>query len=243
THPSNSDREANAKEQFVAAVADHRSPWVLFNEAADLRERMSYKFYRMVWRIPKNSELSDALKGQEYIDNEHAETTYHPKYHAAYDHRPLEPGDITELNGIVYESPWTEERMEKVYAKLFEGCKEHAEAHADLHKELASLNANIVGKPSPKMKRRIEEVEKKLDDNWEWFKSFDRRVYLLHVQMAAQDNKEWKDELVERYRFQMEVQRFYQEARKNFNKADWYIGAYGAWTRGEVQPPQDFGAE
>src|SRR5262249_61517380 len=99
------------------------------------------------------------------------------------------------------------------------------------------------GKPSAKMKRRIEEVEKKLDDNWEWFKSFDRRVYLLHVQMAAQVNKEWKDELVERYRFQMEVQRFYQEARKNFNKADWYIGAYGAWTRGELQAPPDFGAE
>src|SRR5262245_27545265 len=243
THPSNSDREANAKEQFVAAIVDHRSPWILFNEPADIRERMSYKFYRMVWRIPKNSELSDALKVQEYIDNEHAETTYDPKYHGAYDDRPLEPGDITELNGIVYESPWTEERMEKVYAKLFEGCKEHAEAHADLHKELASLNANIVGKPSPKMKKMIKEVEEKLDANWEWFKSFDRRVYLLHVQMAAQVNKEMKQELVERYRFQMEVQRFYQEARQNFNKADAYIAAYSAAVRGEIQVPNDFGAE
>ena len=42
------------------------------------------------------------------------------------------------------------------------------------------------------MKRKIEEVEKKLDENWEWFKSFDRRVYLLHVQMAAQVDKERK---------------------------------------------------
>lgn len=243
THPSNSDREANAKEQFVPAVVDHRSPWILFNDPADLKERMSYKFYRMVWRIPKNSDLSDPLKVQEYIDNEHAETTYDPKYHGAYDDRPLEPGDLSELNRIICESPWTEERIEKVYAKLYEGCREHAEAHADLHKDLASLNENVVGRPSPKIKRRIEETEKKIEENWEWFKSFDRRVYLLHVQMAAQVNLQWRDELVERYRFQMEVQRFYQEARNNFNKADWYIGAYGAWTRGEFQAPPDFGAE
>ena len=81
--------------------------------------------------------------------------------------------------------------------KLFDGCRLHAEAHADLHKELNSLNANVVGKPSPKIKRMIKQTEKKLDANWEWFKSFDRRVYLLHVQMAAQMNKEWKQELIE----------------------------------------------
>lgn len=243
THPSNSDREANAKEQFVAAAVDHRSPWILFSDAADLKERMSYKFYRMVFRIPKNADMAEAGQVQVYIDNEHAETTYDPKYHGAYDDRPLEPGDLTELNGLIYESPWTEDRMEKVFAKLYDGCREHADAHADLHKDLASLHENVVGKPSPKMKRRIDDVEKKIDENWEWFKSFDRRVYLLHVQMAAMMNQEWKDELVERYRFQTEVQRFYQESRHNFNKANSYIEAYFAAARGQIQVPNDFGAE
>ncbi len=243
THPANSEREANAKEDFVAAIVDHRSPWILFNNPAELREDMSYKFYRMVFRIPKGAELADAQKVQEYIDNEYAETTYDPKYHGAYDDRPLEPGDLSELNTIIHDSPWTEERMQKVYDKLFEGCREHAEAHADLHKELASLRNNVVGKPSGKMKRMIEDTEKKLDENWEWFKSFDRRVYLLHVQMAAQVDMDTKNELVERYRFQVEVQRFYQEARHNFNKADAYIGAYGAAMRGEIKVPNDFGAE
>ena len=32
----------------------------------------------------------------------------------------------------IRDSPWTEDRMEKVYDKLFDGCREHAEAHADL---------------------------------------------------------------------------------------------------------------
>jgi len=213
THPSDADREENAKEQFVATPIDHRSPWILFNNAADLKERLTYKFYRMVFRIPKNADLAEAQKVQEYIDNEHAETTYDPKYHGAYDDRPLEPGDLDELNESMRTAPWTEDRMEKVLERLYHGCRENAEARADMFKDLTALKENVVGRPSPKMKRKIEEAEKKLDENWEWFKSFDRRVYLLHVQMAAAVNKDWKRELVERYQFQVEVQRLYESAR------------------------------
>jgi Zn-dependent protease with chaperone function len=243
THPSNSDREKNAKEEFVPAVVDHRSPWILFDDAAELRERMTYKFYRMVFRIPKNAELADAVKVQRFIDNEHADTTYDPKYKGAYDDRPLEPGDLAELNGIVRDNPWTDERMEKVLEKLYDGCEEHAEAHSELYKEEQSLRSGIVGRPSSKMKKKLEQIKEKQDENWEWFKSFDRRVYLLHVQMAGQVDKELKDELVERYRFQLEVQRLYQESRAAFNKADAYLSAYAAAARGEWQAPPDFPGE
>lgn len=213
THPSDADREENAKEQFVAAPIDHRSPWILFENPADLKERLTYKFYRMVFHIPKNADLAEAKKVQEYIDNEHSDTTYDPKYHGAYDNRPLEPGDLEELNAAIRESPWPVDRMEKVYDKLYDGCRDHAEARADLQKDLSALRENVVGKPSPKMKRKIEEAEKKLEENWEWFKSFDRRAYLLHVQMAAAVNKDWKRELIERYQFQREVQRLYEESQ------------------------------
>lgn len=243
THPSNSDREKNAKEEFVPATADHRSPWLLFDDPADIRERMTYKFYRMVFKIPKNADLADAQKVQKFIDNEHADTTFDPKYKGCYDDRPLEPGDLTELNGIVRDSPWADDRMEKVLDKLYDGCEEHAEAHADLYKEETALRNSIVGRPSPKVKRKLEELKEKQDENWEWFKSFDRRVYLLHVQMAAQVDPALKDELVERYRFQLEVQRLYQEARAAFNKADNYLGAYAAAQRGEIQVPPDFPGE
>jgi Zn-dependent protease with chaperone function len=243
THPSNSDRERNAKEQFVPAVADNRSPWVLFDDPGELKERMTYKFYRMVFRIPKNADLADAIKVQKFIDNEHADTTYDPKYKGAYDDRPLEPGELPELNGVIRDKPWDDERMEKVLTKLYDDCEDHAEAHAELYKEMQALRSGIVGRPSPKMKRKMEAIEKKQDENWEWFKSFDRRVYLLHVQMAAHVDKDTKDELVERYRFQLDVQRLYQESRNAFNKADAYLGAYAAWQRGEINLPPDFAGE
>ncbi len=243
THPSNSDREKNAKEQFVGAVVDHRSPWVLFDAPAEIKERMTYKFYRMVFKIPKNTDLADAAKVQKFIDNEHADTTYDPKYKGAYDDRPLEPGDLGELNTILRDKPWDDDRMEKVLTKLYDGCEEHAEAHAELYKEAQALRSSIVGRPSSKLKRRIEDVEKKQDENWEWFKSFDRRVYLLHVQMASQVAKEEKEELIERYRFQLEVQRLYQESRAAFNEADKYLTAHAMNQRNEINLGPEFVGE
>ena len=240
THPPAHELEDNAKKEFIPAVVDHRSPWILFENGADLRERMTYKFYRMVFKIPKNTELADALTVQKFIDNEHADTTYDPKYKGCYDDRPLEPGELSELNGIVRDKPWDDERMEKVLDKLYDGCEKHAETHSELYKELQALRAGIVGRPSPKMKRKMEDLEKQQDENWEWFKSFDRRVYLLHVQMAKQVDKEQKDELVERYRFQLEVQRLYQESRQAFNKADAYLDALSAANRGQFTPGPDF---
>jgi Zn-dependent protease with chaperone function len=218
THPSNADREESVKEQFVPAVVDHRSPWILFTDAAELKERVAYKFYRMVHKIRKDTELDDPDKVQAYIDGEHADTTYDPKYQGIYDDRKLDPGEISELNQIIRESPWDEGRINKVFEKLYEGAAGKHEEYDELHKEKATLE-NTPGRPSGRMKRKIEKVEKQLDKVWEWFQSFDRRVYLVHVQMGQYVNREWADELVERYRFQMEIQRLYLEARFHQGKA------------------------
>ncbi|QJW97490.1 M48 family metallopeptidase [Frigoriglobus tundricola] len=243
THPSNSDREKNAKERFVPAVVDHRSPWVLFDEPGELRERMTYKFYRMVFRVPKNAELTDAVRVQKFIDNEHAETTYDPKYKGAYDNRPIVPGDLPELNVLVRDTPWAEERMEKVLDKLYDGCEDHAEARSDLNKELEALQSGIVGRPSKSLRRKIDEVEEKRAENGEWFKSFDRRVYLVHVQMAARVDPALRDELVERYRFQLEVQRFFFTARDAHSKAEMYFQTMVAAVQGKIQVNRDFFGE
>ena len=41
THPSNADREANAKRTYIRAEIDDRSAWTLFNDPQALRERMT----------------------------------------------------------------------------------------------------------------------------------------------------------------------------------------------------------
>jgi Zn-dependent protease with chaperone function len=230
SHPPDADREENAKRDYVAAPTDHRSPWILFDKPADLRERMTYKFYRQhrAFRIPKNADLTDAQKVQTFIDNEHSDTTYDPKYNGIYDDRPLEPvapnkdgtpGDLGELNQLVVEKPWTDERIEKVLEKLYEGCRAKAEELDELRKERALLDNTPVNKKSKRLKQKIAAIDEKLDTLWEWLRSLDRRVYLIHVQMAGTVDRESKTELIERYRFQLEVQQLYSKARYHQERA------------------------
>lgn len=218
THPPGHETEENAKATFVPAVVDIRSPWVLFTDAADLKERMTYKFYRRVFKIRKDTDLEEPEKVQAYIDGEHADTTYDPRYKGIYDDRKLDPGDIAELNQVVRESPWAEDRINKVFEKLYEGAAGKHEEYEELREDRAALE-NTPGQLTGRMKRKIEKIEKRQDKVWEWFQSFDRRVYLVHVQMGQFVNREWADELVERYRFQMEIQRLYLEARYHQGKA------------------------
>src|SRR5437763_1811351 len=101
----------------------------------------------------------------------------------------------------------------------------HPPAHETEENAKATFIPAVVdiGPPSPKMRRMIDDVDAKLDKLWDWFKSFDRRSYLIHVQMGGAVNADWRDELVERYRFHLEVQRLYTEARNNFEKADAHL--------------------
>jgi Zn-dependent protease with chaperone function len=218
THPPAHETEENAKATFIPAVVDTRSPWVLFTDADELKERMTYKFYRMAFKVKKNVELVDPAEVQQFIDDEHAETTYDPKYQGIYDGRPLSPGEISDLTQMVRESPWDEDRIDKVFAKLYEGAGGKNEEYQELKKDKAALE-NTPGRPSPRLKKKIKAIEKELDRHWEWFKSLDRRVYLCHVQMAAAVNPDWRDELVERYRFGLEIQKFYMDADHHAEKA------------------------
>ena len=46
THPSNTEREENAKRAYVPAAIDERSAWEIFDNAAALRERISAELFR-----------------------------------------------------------------------------------------------------------------------------------------------------------------------------------------------------
>jgi len=110
SHPSNADREANAKAQFVPAEADERSPWGLFGDAEIRRERMTHRFCRVVFRVKKTVTLSPAAKVQGFIDDEHAEMTCDPKYAGCYDERPRRLGDFAEVEklfGCAHDPPYS----------------------------------------------------------------------------------------------------------------------------------------
>ncbi len=236
-HPSDHEREEHIKSPFVAADDDERSAWMLFDDPAELRERMTYKFYRSNDVIRKGTPLGDPRAVQRFIDGEHHETTYDAKYEGAYDGRLLTPGDLNELDKLIAKEPWEDARLATVFENLFHGLKDRVEDRQDLVKELAAVRKEAGGAMSKKTKKIIRDLEKDLEEADDWFRTLDRRVYLVYVQMSYRisDNVVY-EELVNRYRFHMAVQGIYKTARFHFDEAEFHILTYNALEEMNVPP-------
>src|SRR5262249_38665545 len=78
---------------------DHRCPWLLFGKMDLLRQAVTQLFYEHVLERREDNTPEPAVKVQQFIDAEHAETTYDPKYHGLFDDRFINPGDLADLPG------------------------------------------------------------------------------------------------------------------------------------------------
>jgi len=79
THPPSSDREANAKSTYVPAVEDDRSAWVLFAEAADIRQKITMSVY-------DEAKVKDLTKtsSEQAVKKHFSNVSYAPEYRGAY---------------------------------------------------------------------------------------------------------------------------------------------------------------
>jgi Zn-dependent protease with chaperone function len=111
THPPNHERERNAKRHYLRVVTDERSPWLLFHHLTDFKQVVTERFYThgLQRREPYNP--SDPVEVQKFIDAEHAEMTYDPKYQGLYDDRFLIPGALPAVVPEVEDSEWPSERV------------------------------------------------------------------------------------------------------------------------------------
>jgi Zn-dependent protease with chaperone function len=221
THPSNYDREVNAKHYYVRSPLDERSPWVLFRDAAAVREKVTHRLYQQAGR-PEGLTLQAPEVVQAFIDEEHAETTYHARYQGLYDHRYLTPGDLDELIRAAPAEFTGPDRLAEAHARLYgDELKARTEAHRSRQEEyqrvapLAHGAVELTGKDfsfrgaryrAADAKRLLEQVKKELDEDYEWMARLDRQAFLVHDAMARQVGDDARRELEERYRFHLAVQ-------------------------------------
>jgi Zn-dependent protease with chaperone function len=207
THPSNYEREENAKERFIPCPIDERSPWVLFGDTDDLRARVAYRFYRVAFKVPKDAELSEPPEVQRFIDDEHAEMTYDPKYGGCYDERAIDPGDLTDIDRDVDGRTWNDQRLEQARAELYaEELGQRAKRYNHNRSEAQTVLRQCNFRPRQRAKRILEKLDAGIKKDAEWFSTFDRRVYLVHAQMARGVDKRLFEELLRRYRFHLRLQ-------------------------------------
>jgi len=230
SHPSNYDREQNAKAHYIRSTFDHRSPWLLFDNVEELRERVTYKFYRFYFKIPKDVILADPIEVQGFIDDEHADRTYDPKYQGLYDFRNLLLDDITELAKDGSRQPWSITELAETHATLYNAeVKHRSQLYYKRVEEKNMLVAVYNGWQKPKndeiefrgdiyeiddAKRLIKKVEKEIEKDHRWIKAHDLRVFMTYFQMALHINQEVAEELYRRYAFHMELQNIWYELTK-----------------------------
>jgi Zn-dependent protease with chaperone function len=221
THPSNHDREVNAKRHYVRSPIDERSPWILFQEAPAIREKVTRRLYQAAGR-PEELTLQEPEVVQAFIDEEHAETSYHPRYHGLYDSRYLTPGDLDELIRTAPNEFAGANEVTAAFARLYgDELKVRMEAHQARQEDyrrvapLAHGAVELTGKDfsfrgaryrATDAGKLLEQVKKELDQDFDWMAWVDRQSFLVHYNMARQVGDEVRKELEERYRFHLAVQ-------------------------------------
>ena len=227
SHPTDHMREKNAKRIYVRSQLDDRSPWLLFGDATELKREVTRSFYRHALDRRERFEPRPAIEVQEFINAEHAETTYDPKYHGWYDDRFINPGDLD----LLPPAPWNSEQITAWRDDWPpKDLEQKNRAFRERQNELNLLQALKSGNLQLKdrtftfrerectirdVQRLMKDVDDELNADIEAFHHKDRQVLLAHWSIArllyrATDAVHRETELLERYRFHMAVQRLLQ---------------------------------
>jgi hypothetical protein len=215
-------REDNVKMRYVRTTFDTRSPWLLFDHLPDLKERVTYKMYRVLFRVKKDVALTIAEDVQEFLDDERAEVTYDPRYQGLYDERLIQPGNVRELATFAVKQRWPSSQIIDVQATLYDQAVQAKTKRYLKHRKeldfLLEVREGLVeldrgefkfrGEYYPKrqVKELLRLVEDQLREDRDWLEMQDQKVFIVHYQMALHLNTALADELLQRYRFHLGVQ-------------------------------------
>ncbi len=222
THPSNHDRETNIKLRYVRGPVDDRSPWLLFDDAGAVREAVTRAVYLMARKTcPEKLEDPEAI--QAFIDAEHAEMTYNPRYHGLYDNRYIKPGDLAELTVRAAREEFDDPaKLDAALTALYgPDLKDRTDGQKSRNEESGKLTRLMQGAAAltgtdfehrgrrygrADAERLLKEVDAESERYFESVHALDRNAFRVHYAMSVQLGEEDAAELERWYRFHLGVQ-------------------------------------
>ncbi|KIG13194.1 hypothetical protein DB30_00417 [Enhygromyxa salina] len=112
SHPSYRDREANAKQRYVAADQTPLGPaWILFSDDPQLRRELTLRAYAQLGLGPDRSQLRPAGEVEARLSEELAERRQGAHHHGFYDNRVVNPGPVDQLLAELASDPPTPEQL------------------------------------------------------------------------------------------------------------------------------------
>jgi Zn-dependent protease with chaperone function len=201
THPSNNEREENAKRHYISAPLDERSAWELFDDSAALRERMSSHVFRNAKTEPSPLEESQKRLAADY-DRAYLDR----RYRGAYLGRAitLHAATLAEL----YEAKAEAGRAASLESLYPETLGAELKQLREIQDERAALQAlrdgflqapgGIIRHRGRELRRRdlpkaIEKVDREVKDAENSVRAHDRRCRSAHLDAARSLGAGWPE--------------------------------------------------
>jgi Zn-dependent protease with chaperone function len=205
THPPSSDREQNAKSQYVEAPVDERSAWELFDGPQELKEKMSAHVFSSVEKIEatpmeKSFENLEKLYGRAFLDR---------KYHGIYLNRsPVRHAQsVAELYGPVPAGEELARSLTALYpqtlARDIETLSEKLEqkyALQALRDEIAQAPGGVIRHNGEELRRAdlpraIAVLDREIASVRSTIEAHDKRCRTTHLGAARSLEKGWPEYL------------------------------------------------
>jgi Zn-dependent protease with chaperone function/tellurite resistance protein len=211
THPSNDEREANAKRRYLGAPLDDRSAWLLFEEPQALRAQTTKAMYVEGKRPEHTPPLEETLRT---VDEQLAQPYFDPGYRGAYlgrspVRRVERPGDLYEAaNEASADAPAEAlgalypESLGQELARRRELLEEHATLEAVVDGQL-QLPGGVLQLRGKEHRRRelpalLAHTKRELAELEEQLTAHDRRCRTVHLAAAralAETHPGWESYL------------------------------------------------
>ncbi|MBU1219700.1 M48 family metalloprotease [Myxococcota bacterium] len=224
THPSDFEREENAKKYHIVGVKDKRSAWKLFNNSEKLRLELTTGFYNNVFPegLPPEAELSDPAVLDEYIEQERKESIYHPSFHGLYDHRNYIVEDIVNFDYFI--ERWAVDELanlfnDEVKAKVAEITKDFNDFNnMTVISEGYVKNKTYIIEGQTYTKKQIgnllKDYEKKIENHDSWIKDFDRKVAATCLKS---ERLQGHDDFLKAFEFHADICKIYLRFTNNYD--------------------------
>jgi Zn-dependent protease with chaperone function len=219
SHPTNREREANAKRILVEGPVEDRSPWLLFTHPDQVRAQITALVYKLrhQYDLAKGHQPLDQV--QAFIDNEHQALDINERYAGLYDHLTLQVFDLENPQQVVEQvlagqPPQPAALYRNDYPARVEDLvrlqREQNELAEHAHPDNKTAQFNFRGQQYPK--KRANElrqgVEAELEEAGKQWVEHTQRVFATYYQLGLDYAPEQAADLLNRYRFSFIIQRF-----------------------------------
>lgn len=157
THPANSDREENAKAQYIRANIDPRPAWDLFADAQALRDSISADFYN-----PEKRDELESISEEDAVMKRFSRPYLDPQYRGNYLNREF-MRNFTGLDELLGSGEIKADAQASLAAVYPQTLKEQLAAERNLGIEISTLEALQRGELKPSggvIRHRGEELSK-----------------------------------------------------------------------------------